>query len=137
MVSGSGAQTGSGRAALRGWPRVSRPPRWSLSPRPSRASGLKGKLVGGLTAQQRHEPVRACLDFHLGHHGVLDHAGDQAGETVADRVRGDRGAPGGGGRRLGPFLANWASAAPSTARRPAESAVFAILPLSAQRSMVS
>src|SRR5512133_3281317 len=48
--------------------------------------GGEAELVGRLPGHQRHHPVGACLELHLGHDLVLDDPGDDAGEAVAGRL---------------------------------------------------
>src|SRR5262245_19429136 len=48
--------------------------------------GSELQLVGGLSGHQRHHPVRAGLELHLGDDVVLDHPGDDPLEAVAGRL---------------------------------------------------
>src|SRR4029453_12833834 len=48
--------------------------------------GGEPELVGGLPGHQRHHPVGAGLELHLGHDLVLDDPGDDPLEAVAGRL---------------------------------------------------
>src|SRR5712692_10799300 len=58
-----------------------------LDHRDGRHPGLQVELVHGLPCQQRDQSVRAGLDLDLGRDAILDHAGDDAGEAIAGRLR--------------------------------------------------